>query len=242
MSRPPRASYALHVTGKVIKALCSLLIIGICAALLWRVFFSGILPKDMRSVVPNAALRAAYEQNGGQLSPFTQKQGSTTRGERNYGYFSVQRAVIFPEAEQIQLVFRYNNSTLRATAADFGLDDTPEKGAEVYDVTLLLLRDLTPEDKTDNTDGSETLEQVRVFPTSHTVRTTALYTYFLYTFDGVSLLNVPVIYLDVYFPNGAPVDYGAEAYGTLRIYHEESERLDVRLSGGEKKAIASFAE
>lgn len=242
MSRPPRASYALHVTGKVIKALCSLVIIAVCAALLWRVFFSGRLPKEMRSVVPNAVLRAAYEETGGELSAFTQKQGTTTRGEQNYGYFSVQRSVIFPEAGQIQLVFRYNNSTLQATAKDYGLESAPEKGAEVYDVTLLLLRDLTPGDKSDNIDGSATLEEVRVFPTSRTVQTTALYTYFLYTFDGVSIRDVPVIYLDVYFPNGASVDYTAEPYGTLRIYHEESERLDVKLSGSEKKAIAAFAE
>lgn len=240
MSRPPRASYALHVIGKVAKALCTLVIFVICTVLLWRVFLSGRLPKQMKAVEPNAALRGAFDACGGELSAFTQEQSSTTRGERNYGYFSVQRSVIFPEAGQVQLVFRYNNSTLKATAEDYGLTEAPEKGVEVYDITLLLLRDLTPEDKSDNTDGSETIAQVRIFPTSRTVTTTALYTYFLYTFDGITLDDVSVLYLDVYFPNGAPVDYTAEPYGTLRIYHEESARVDVKLSGKEKAAIEAF--
>ena len=139
------------------------------------------------------------------------------------------------------MVFRYNNSTLRATKEDFQLDAVPEKGAEVYDVSLLLLRDLTPENKEDNQDGSDTLEKVRIAPTSKAVATTGLYTYFLYTFDGVTLENVPVIYFDIYFPNGEPVDYSKDPYGTLRIYHEESERIAVSLSSAEKKAIADFA-
>lgn len=241
MSRPPRASYTLHVIGKTAKALFALVIFAICAALLWRVFFSAKLPKQMKTVEPNATLRAAYDACGGELSAFTQEQSSTTRGEYNYGYFSVQRSVIFEKAGQIQLVFRYNDSTLEATAKDHGLENAPEKGVEVYDVSLLVLRDLTPEDKSDNTDGSETVAQERIFPTSHTVTTTSLYTYFLYTFDGITLDDVLVIYLDVYYPNGAPVNYEEEPYGTLRIYHEESERVDVKLSGKEKAAIEAYS-
>ena len=51
---------------------------------------------------------------------------------------------------------------------------------------------------------------------------------------------MPVIYFDIYFPNGEPVDYSKAPYGTLRIYHEESERVAVSLSSAEKKAIADF--
>lgn len=238
MSRP-RKSYGLFLAGKILRFLFVLLISLICAALFWRVFISGKLPREMRRTAPNAALHEAAAK--GELSAFTQEQGTTTRGEKNYGYFAVPRFVIFPEAGQIQVVFRYNNSTLRATGEDFGLDAAPPKGEEVYDVSLLLLRDLTPDDKTDNTDGSETIEKMRIAPTSRILETTGLYTYFLYTFDGISLENVPVIYLDVYYPAGGTADYTKDPYGTLRIYHEESERVKVSLSAAEKKAIADFA-
>lgn len=238
MSRP-RKSYGLFLAGKLLKWLFVLLICVICAALFWRVFISGKLPGEMRRVAPNAVLHNATEQYG-ELSAFTQKQGTTTRAEKNYGYFSVPRFVIFPEAGQIQVVFRYNNSTLRATKTDFGLDAVPPKGEEIYDVSLLLLRDLTPENKEDNTDDSETVEKVRILPTSRVIETTGLYTYFLYTFDGITLENVPVIYFDVYYPSGNSVDDTKESYGTLRLYHEESERIGVSLSSAEKKAIRDF--
>lgn len=236
----PKKSYGLFVAGRILRSLFVLLICVISAALFWRVFLSGRLPKEMRRVAPNEVLHASAGADGS-LSAFTQKQSTATRGVNNYGYFSVPRFVILPEAGQVQVVFRYNNSTLRATKEDFQLDAVPEKGAEVYDVSLLLLRDLTPENKEDNQDGSDTLEKVRIAPTSKTVATTGLYTYFLYTFDGVTLENVPVIYFDIYFPNGEPVDYSKAPYGTLRIYHEESERIAVSLSSAEKKAIADFA-
>ena len=232
MSRPQR-NYALFVSGKVLSALFSLLIFAICATLLWRVFFSGRLPKEMRKIQANEVLCAAAED--GALSAFTQEQGTTTRGEDNYGYFSVPRFVIIPEAEQIQVVFRYNNSTLEATARDFELDEEPEKGVEIYDVTLLSVRDLTPDDKDDNKDGSATLEKIRIAPTSKIVDTTALYTYFLYTFDGVSLENVITVFFDIYYPNGAPVDYEQDPYGTLRLYHEQSADIDVKISAKDLK-------
>lgn len=238
MSRP-RKSYGLFLAGKILRFLFVLLISLICAALFWRVFISGKLPREMRRVAPNAVLHEAASK--GELSAFTQEQGTTTRGKKNYGYFAVPRFVIFPEAGQIQVVFRYNNSTLRATGEDFGLDAVPPKGEEVYDVSLLLLRDLTPDDKTDNVDGSETIEKMRIAPTSRIVETTGLYTYFLYTFDGISLEDVPVIYLDVYYPTDGTADYTEDPYGTLRIYHEKSERVKVSLSAAEKKAIADFA-
>lgn len=236
----PRKSFGLFLAGRILRSLFVLLICVISAALFWRVFISGKLPKEMRRVAPNEVLHASAAEHGGELSAFTQKQGTATRGENNYGYFSVPRFVILPEAGQIQVVFRYNNSTLRATKEDFALDTVPQKGVEVYDVSLLLLRDLTPEDKSDNTDGSDTIEKVRIAPTSCTIATTGLYTYFLYTFDGISLENVPVIYFDIYFPNGEAVDYTKDPYGTLRLYHEESERINVSLSSAEKKAIAEF--
>lgn len=164
----PKKSYGLFVAGRILRSLFVLLICVISAALFWRVFLSGRLPKEMRRVAPNEVLHASAGADGS-LSAFTQKQSTATRGVNNYGYFSVPRFVILPEAGQVQVVFRYNNSTLRATKEDFQLDAVPEKGAEVYDVSLLLLRDLTPENKEDNQDGSDTLEKVRIAPTSKAV-------------------------------------------------------------------------
>lgn len=241
MSRPPRASLALHIAKKSIVLLFTLLIAAVCGLILWRALFSAKIPKQLRELRPNEALARAFAEKDGALTAFTQEQGTTTRGEKNYGYFAVPQFVILPEAGQVQLIFRYNNSTLEATARDFSLEQVPPRGTEIYETSLVVLRDLTPQDKSDNVDGSESIGKTRIYPTAHEITTTTLYTYIYYTFDGVSLEDTIAIFFDVYYPSGATAQ-GAEPYGTLRIYHEQSECIPRELTKQEKAAIAAFGK
>ena len=103
------------------------------------------------------------------------------------------------------------------------------------------ITDQTPDDHTDNKDGSESLDKTRTAPTSHTVTTTALYTYFVYTFDDVTVKDdTLVLYFDIYY--GEAVDYEATPYGTLRLYHCESEWLSRKLTKDEAKALSGRQE
>jgi len=223
--------------GHVLYFLLGLGILLMVLFLLWRIYFSGRLPEEMRGLSKNDALVAAYAAEGDALELWTQEQSTITKSSESYGYFSVPRFVYIPSADQLQLVFRYNNSTLEAAKRDFSLESEPPRGEEVFDVSLLAISDLTPDDQSDNTDGSENLGQSRIAPTSHTVTTTSLYTYFLYTFDAVEVTEETlVIYFDIYY--GGAVDYGAEPYGTLRVYHKESPREAVRLKRAELEALA----
>lgn len=232
----PRKSYYWWIAGKILYMLLGLGIFLMVAFLLWRVYFSGRLPKEMKVLAANDTLVAAYEENGGSLSMYTQEQGTHTRGENNYGYFAVPRFVIIPEANQVQVVFRYNNNTLEEMQKKYELGETPPRGEEVFDVTLLQMIDLTPEDDSDNEDGSEALLKKRIAPTDYIVETTSLYTYFLYTFDGVDIdEDTLVVYFDIYF--GENPDYEGEADGTLRLYHYESENIEVALTNKDKKAL-----
>ena len=231
----PRKSYYLWIAGKALHALIMLGIFAMIFFLLWRVFFSGNIPKEVEGLSPNAVLAATYTERGDEMLLQTQEQATVTKGESNYGYFGVPQFVFIPEAGQVQVLFRYNNSTLEATARDFSLPEEPPRGTEIFDVSLLAVKDLTPEDKTDNTDGSDALAEVRIKPTSYTVTTTWLYTYFLYTFDNVSVTeDTVVIFFDIYYKDA--VNYENPAYGTLRLYHAESPWLDVKLRAADKKA------
>lgn len=235
----PRTSYKLWLAGRLVRLLFVLLIIAVWALMLWRIFISNNPPKEMKSLSPNAVLCDAYTANGGQLSLYTQEQASVTRSEGNYGYFGVTRCVFIPEADQVQVTFRYNNSTLEAVKEDYQLAQEPPRGVEIFDVSLVSVTDTTPDDPSDNVDGSEALAKSRIAPTDKKIDTTALYTYILYTFDGVAVEdNTIAVFLDVYYE--ADVDYTAEAYGTLRLYHCESENLPVELSRKEKKAVEAF--
>ena len=237
----PRKSYALWLTGHILRFLFTLLIFAVCALLIWRVFISGSLPKEMKQLAPNAPLAEAYRTHGDALTLYTQEQNTLTRADSNYGYFGVPRCVFIPQAQQIQVVFRYNNSTLEHVQADFSLAEAPPRGVEIFDVTVVKVLDTTPEDKSDNTDDSPNLKKERIAPTDRRITTTLLYTYCLYTFDGAEMTpDTVAAFLDVYY--GETVDYNAAAYGTLRLYHCESENLPATLSGKEEKALQAFAQ
>ena len=238
MSRPPK-SYALWIVGHCLKLLFTLLIAAVCFFMIWRVFISANPPAAMDRLAPNEALVAAYRAHGNDLQLYNQKQPSITKGDENYGYFGVTHFVFIPEAGQLQLTLRYNNSTLKYTKEALGLPERPPRGEEVFDVSVVQVVDLTPDNLEDNTDGSITLQQVRFSPTSHIIDTTALYTYILYTFDGVTVGDDTVAaYLDVYY--GLTPDYTTTAFGTLRLYHRDDPKLEVKLTAKEEKLLKEY--
>ena len=235
----PRKSYALWVCGVIFRTLIGAVILSIVLVLLWRIYFSGKLPDSMDALSPNAALAEAYATHGDELRLYTQTQSSITKGEDNYGYFAVPRFIFIPEANQLQVVFRYNNSTLKAVAEDLQLAEVPARGVEIFDVSLILRSDLTPETTEDNTDDSPNVGSERLHPTSVSVDTTSLYTYFLYTFDNVTVAEETlVIYLDVYY--GDAPDYTTRSLGQLRLYHHEADCIEKDLTRAEKKALAAY--
>jgi len=241
------ASRTFRLTKKFVKFLFLLLIYAIIGILIWRLFSTNV-PASMKALSPNEALASAYEESGEELYAFSQEQRSITSAEGNYGYFSVTRAVFIPSANQIQVVFRYNNSTLRHTQEDFSLDAAPSRDDEVYDVSLYIVTDNTPEDKSDNLDTSpEAVNSARIHPSYFESEKTGLYNYRLFVFDlgeldlaslvqNEALISV---FADVYY-EGA-VDYEAKPYGTLCLYDYITEIRTVKLSSADKKAIEDFA-
>jgi hypothetical protein len=181
------------------------------------VCFSANVPKSVASLTPNAALSEAYGEKGDAITLRYQNLASITKAKQNYGYFSVTSAVFIPEAEQVQLVFRYNNSTIKHLKEDKGLAEMPQKSDHLFDVTLVKTTDLTPENKEDNLDES-TLGKERIYPEAELIRDeTALYTYYRYVFNGVTVEDLTdAIYVDVYYVGD--LNYEEKAYGTLCIY------------------------
>ena len=229
---------AFRIIKWFLKFVVGLVSVAIVVFFVWRAFFSGILPESMKALSPNEPLASAYVEGGGELDAFSQEQRSLTSTDRNSGYFSVERATIIPGANQIQIVFRYNNSTLRHTMEDFSLPSEPTREDEVYDVTLLI--------KTESEVEGEFTE-TRISPAYFVSDVTSLYNYrlFVYDFGDIDLSELldegalESIFLDVYY-KGA-VDYEAEAYGTLCIYDYITETYDVKLSRADRKAIEGYS-
>ena len=235
--------------GCLIKSLFGFVIAFVCAALLWRLFSSGD-PKVMKTLSVNEHTYEAYN-NDGELYMFRQGQNSITRGEKNSGYFSVTNSIFIPECNQAQVVFRYNNSTIRALASDYSLPEVPDREDELYDVTLLLAIDLTPENTEDNaTNAPESVRFVRVKASSFTRDTKLMYNYYRFIFDiGDSGEDIKAllddglllaVYADVYYVND--LDYEKTPYGTLCLYDYLSENIEVELSGRDEKALKDFGK
>lgn len=244
-----RVNRVFKISGCLIKCLFSLVIASVCALLLWRVFSSGD-PKSMTALSINEDIHNAYVESGEKLYMFDQEQNSITRAEKNYGYFSVTDCKFIPDANQAQIVFRYNNSTLRALSEDYSLPTVPDRSEELYDVTLLLAIDLTPDNTEDNSSNDpKSVRFVRAHASSYTRDTKLMYNYYRFVFDIEdsgedikALLDSKLllaVYADVYYVND--IDYEKEPYGTLCLYDYLSENKTVELESDDERAIKEFS-
>ncbi len=235
-----RAKYKWRVAGFIFKALCSIVIAAIVILLLWRIIDNNNDPKSMDTIIPNELLAEAYDEKGDDLTIFTQEQSKYTRGENNYGYFAVTQSIIIRDIDQLQFVFRYNNSTLKHTKEDYLLDSIPSRDDDVYDVTVTIMYDLTPDDTTDN-DGKtpEAVRYERFFASDMIADKKTLYNYRKYVFDGIDLdEDVIAVYADFYYVGD--INYEETPYGSLLIYYNGEKNIDYKLSRNDISAIESF--
>ena len=231
-------SRAPRIIGRIFKTILVLLVVAINTVIVWRVFFSANIPDALASLTVTDKTQAAYAQHGDELILQYQDQASVTKGKKDYGYFGAPQVIFIPQAEQVQLVFRYNNSTLKHLAEDYQLPDIPDKSGHLFDVTLALTTDLTPENTADNTDPS-TLSVTRYRATeAYTLREeTQLYTYYRYVFDGVRMDEQTVaVFADVYYVQD--VQYENDAYGRLCLYSNDQAWLSYDLPSADRKKLA----
>lgn len=222
----------LKIIGWIIKAILYMIIVFVFSLLIWRIWFSTRIPDKITDFTVTDSLKTAFAEAGNSaegLGMFNQSQASITRGEKNAGYFSVEDYVIIPGADQVQLIFRYNNSTLEHLAEDFGLDGVPDRTLELFDLTLVKTTDLTPDDKSDNT-NRDSLRETR-YTASYTVSdTTLLYNYRRVVFEGVTLEEDDIgLFFDIYYAK--KIDYSSLPYGALCLYDREMENEPYEISG-----------
>ncbi len=238
-------SIALRIIKGIFALLFSLLVIFIVGFFIWRIATSNT-PKSMENIYPTDKLCELYDSQGEDMRVFRQEQRTITSGEQNSGYFAITDYMIIPDANQIQIVFRYNNSTLRYTAEDYGLDSVPSREDDCYDVTLLASVDLTPENKDDNLgNDEESVRFVRCHGTLVGSEQKNLYNFrrYIFDFDSAeldldSLLDdglLLAIYADIYYTGD--IDYAKQPYGSLCLYDYISPDIAVELDKKDFEAL-----
>ena len=141
MSERIREPIPVKIAKITVKSVGYLLVFGTILFFIWRAFFSTAIPAEVKYLSPNAPLRDAYKAalaEGREVTVFYQQSqyDTTTVRDKNYSYFSAKEARFVQEADQVQLLFRYNNATIRHLVEDYGLTEIPDRAEELYDVTL----------------------------------------------------------------------------------------------------------
>ena len=226
------------IAKKCIKYALRGLVAGIIALLLWRVFFSGRVPKSMKMLIVTDSLHEAYEECGEDLLLYTQKYDPVNMEDTTAGYFWVSDTVFIPAANQVQVVIRYNNSTLKHIAEDFSLkeDESPTREDEVLDVTLAIAVDPDPTNKT-----TADREIIRIHASEVVSDTTSMYNYRRLVFDDIpeGITNIINISVDFYYVGS--INYDATPYGTIIIYRPSGmDVTTVDLSSRDQKALESY--
>lgn len=241
-------SIVFKILKRALIAIVSLFCISVIVFLLWRIN-SGNTPSSIKTLTPNASLSEAYERDGKDLYMFFQpRQLEYTANEGASGYFFVSETAIIPAANQMQTVVRYNNSTLKGITEKYSLPAIPDRESEVFEYSLVVAIDLTPEDQSDNL--SEDEDKVKLVRCSGKVTDT--YTKNMYNFRRVvfefdesevdleALVNdgtLIAIYME-YFYSGAEDRDVALANMCIYDYLNDNER--VKLTRKDKKAIEAF--
>jgi hypothetical protein len=244
-SLAPKKPLAMRIAGLVLKVFFWSIIIFINAFFLWRVFSSGD-PREVKTLEANDEIRRAYAaylaDKSEDKAPFAvyQREHKTITDERgdeengivgNYGYFALTDVAIIPSASQVQVVFRYNNSTLEALVRDYALDFEPDREEIWFDVTCRAVYDSTP-----NNPDDDIFTERRYTASASSPAWKTLYTYEQLTFKGITEIDkAEAIYIDIYYIND--VEYSARPYGSLCIYLKDYTDVEYKLDRNDKRAL-----
>ena len=248
------AKSTMRIAGKILKYLAVCVVFAVMIFMIWRAFFSDVIPNSINTLTANDALYEAYKKDGNELLIEHQKIDNITRVQltekeelqqgrkSNYGYFCIPRVDIIPAANQVQIVFRYNNSTIRALKDDYGVDPLPDRSAELYDVSLVLNTDLTPDNQNDNANGGpESVRSTRYFPSKvYTVSDEKnMYNYRKYVFENISLDELSLaLFVDIYYIDD--IDYEKLSYGTVCIWEYKAPTYTRKLSPADIAALDNW--
>ncbi len=247
-----RAWIIIKRAFKLLKFALVCLILALCIFMIWRVNSTGA-PKTVKYLMPNEELCALYEEKGEDMYMFRQNYDNITRTEERYGYFALPDVVFIPEINQAQILFRYNNSTVHSVASDYELESVPDRHKDMFDLTLVLYIDLTPDNTEDNyskvnEDGTpnENIRTLRFKPTDAVCDRTTLYNFYRYTYDltaedGTSLSSLlesgTLISIHTEFYYNGDINYEENAFAALSIYDARRNDIQIKLDSKNKKAL-----
>ena len=226
------------ITKKILRVVGWIIFCSVLGVLFWGMCSTSNDPASVSTLMVNEKLAGIYSIEGDSMEIYYQNLDMFTRGDENYGYFAATRSLIIPEAEQVQVVFRYNISTLRYLAEDYpdDFEGTPDRNADIFDVSLVKVIDLTPDNAEDN-DNEEFLRFERYFPATSVKDQTNRHNYERFLFESIDCEDALEVYVSIYYKGD--LDYEKDAYGTIQIYTSDEDEIRCKyiLTNNDKKAL-----
>ncbi len=234
----------LRRVGKGIKWFFCALAALVFVLMIWRIQVMEHLPAQMKTLTVTESTYAAYrdaQARGETLELLTQgKIDPVSTNDQAYGYFWIADSVLIPQAEQLQLVIQYNNSTLEHLADDFGLEQIPSGDDEVLAIRLCVITDATPDDLSDQDEADAQLTQI-ILPSAEPTGTQRdVYHYRRYVFDAVPVDQTLIgLRVEFYYAGDEQAD---EPLAELYVWYQGAESKSVKLSKKDIAALEDFGE
>ena len=155
-----------------------------------------------------------YNSEGGKEKFIYQSINKFNANEDSYGFFSVNKYVIIDGADQVQMIFKFNKSTLKSVAETYGLDEIDREARDTFQLSLVVKNaigeivppetdesgfDVVSVDYNDERNEGKTYTLERIFPTNAEYLVEGRYNYIKLTFNNVDfdLAHTLAIFLDI---------------------------------------------
>ena len=240
-----KSSTAYKLIKLSIKLLGIGLVLFVYGLLFFRMCSLDSLPKELDDLVVTEGMKTAYQQGGGDNFIYQRKDLFNTDKD-SYGYFAVPSYVIVKGADEIQVVFRYNVSTLEKVAEEFDLPSVPDRNTvDLFDLTLTLkhsvgdIKETEEGEETIDYDASENHYLTLIEPYSVEFFTEGKHNFVRCIFKNVGFdeANTLGVFLNVYYRDN--VNYEETPYATVRLYHYTTTNKIYPLTKNDKKALSA---
>ncbi len=209
-------------TKKIAKITFKTVILAISffiyAFFIFRLCSTQDAPKSVSSVVWNETARAAYAADPDGFQILSQEPSTFITDD---GRFWISNVVYLPQAKQLQLTIKYNDSTLKYLKEALAKQASGEDDAEPLTADDITLPD-EPFDYTvlDNS-GTRYTEHTSIADREQN------YNYRRLVFENIEIPEYAAYYIDMYYVGA--VDYTAIPYGSLLAWNTalDIEELDV---------------
>lgn len=155
-----------------------------------------------------------YNSEGGKDKFIYQSINKFNANKDSYGFFSVNKYVIIDGADQVQMIFKFNKSTLKSVAETYGLDEIDREARDTFQLSLVVKNaigeivppetdesgfEVVPVDYNDERNEGKTYTLERIFPIYSEQIVEGRYNYIKLTFSKVDfdLQRTLAIFLDI---------------------------------------------